>query len=411
MTQEHRVILLSRTSTYRSRSFLEAAARLKIDVVQGIDMAPALVDHWQVPLGVQFDQPEQAVQQIVDFAHQKPVQAIISLDDSASVIAAKSSQALGLPHNSSQSALVARNKYEMRKALSAGGARCPAFRLYHINENAAKIASEQTYPVVIKPLLLSGSRGVIRVNNRQEFEDAFVRVGRMLAKSGADQILVENYLPGVEVALEGIMDQGKLTVLALFDKPDPLEGPFFEETIYVTPSRLPEDVQHAITDCTAQAVKALGLFHGPIHAELRINDDGPWILEVAGRSIGGLCSETLQFGSDMSLEELILRQAVGLEIETYDRQDHAEGVMMIPIPEAGLLKGYSGCDAAEAIPLINRVEITAPLNYELIPLPEGDSYLGFIFASGPTPYDVEMALRQAHAELNFQIDPMLSLLT
>ena len=293
MSDQHRVILLSRTSTYRSRAFIEAAKRLDIEVVQGIDMDPTLVDYWQVPLGVQFDYPEKAVQQIVGFVQQQPVQAIISLDDSASVIAANASQALGLPHNSSESALVARNKYEMRKALLAGGARCPEFRLYQTNENPAEIATHLAYPVVIKPLLLSGSRGVIRVNNSDEFQEAFSRVSLMLAKSGADQILVETYLPGVEVALEGLMDEGRLTVLALFDKPDPLEGPFFEETIYVTPSRLPEETQQAIADCTAQAVKALGLYQGPIHAELRINEDGPWILEVAGRSIGGLCSETL----------------------------------------------------------------------------------------------------------------------
>jgi hypothetical protein len=221
--------------------------------------------------------------------------------------------------------------------------------------------------------------------------------------------LVEQFVPGFEVALEGMLDNGRLQVLALFDKPDPLDGPFFEETIYVTPSRLPEEDQTAIADCTTQAAKALGLYTGPIHAELRLNDEGPWIVEVAGRSIGGLCSQTLRFGTDASLEELILRQACGLEIESSQRTDEAGGVMMIPIPEAGLLQKVEGCQEAEAVPLVESVEITAKVNYSLLPLPEGESYLGFIFARGETPEAVEAALREAHSKLHFQIVPQIPL--
>jgi hypothetical protein len=203
------------------------------------------------------------------------------------------------------------------------------------------------------------------------------------------------------------LDDGRLKVLALFDKPDPLDGPFFEETIYVTPSRLPQTTQEAIFDNTAQAAAALGLREGPVHAELRVNESGPYLIEVAGRSIGGLCSQTLRFSSDASLEELILRQAFDLTIETFDREKSAGGVMMIPIPEAGLLKRVEGCEAAEAVPLIESVEITARLNYSITPLPEGDSYLGFIFAHGPTPEAVEAALREAHSKLHFEIAPEL----
>jgi biotin carboxylase len=409
-----RVILLSKVSTYRARPFVAAAKRLGIEIVYGVDMDPTLADYWQVPLRVQFDNLAESIKNIMAFHREKPVQAVISLDDSASLIAAQASEALGLPHNSPRAALAARNKHEMRKLLVDGGVPCPQFSLHKLTEDPETIATQIAYPVVIKPLLLSGSRGVIRINNPAEFAVAFQRVKRMLGtgseEMGGNQVLVETYLPGEEVALEGLMEHGQLTVLALFDKPDPLDGPFFEETIYVTPSRLPQAVQQSITACTAQAVAALGLFHGPIHAELRINNQGPWILEVAGRSIGGLCSETLQFGSDMSLEELILRQAVGLEIDTLIRSEQAKGVMMIPIPEAGLLKSYSGVEAAEQVALIDRVEITAELNYPLVPLPEGDSYLGFIFATGPTPAEVEAALRQAHQVLHFEVESLLPLL-
>jgi hypothetical protein len=221
--------------------------------------------------------------------------------------------------------------------------------------------------------------------------------------------LVEDFIPGFEVALEGLLDRGHLHVLALFDKPDPLDGPFFEETIYVTPSRLPATVQQAISACAESAAAALGLCDGPVHAELRVNERGPWLVEVAGRSIGGLCSKTLRFGSDASLEELIVRQACGLPIESLSRAGRAGGVMMIPIPEAGLLKGVAGVAEAEAVAGIESVEITARLHYPLVPLPEGDSYLGFIFARGDTPDQVEAALRTAHSKLRFSIQPHLRL--
>jgi len=214
---------------------------------------------------------------------------------------------------------------------------------------------------------------------------------------------------GFEVALEGLIDNGNLQVLALFDKPDPLDGPFFEETIYVTPSRLPEATQAAIRTVTASAAQAIGLERGPLHAELRINERGPWMIELANRSIGGLCSRTLRFGTDATLEELILRQAAGLPIDTLSREGRAGGVMMIPIPQAGILRAVDGVDEARAIPGIEAVEITAPLNYPLVPLPEGDSYLGFIFARGPDPATVETALRAAHACLRFTIVPAIEL--
>ncbi|MBE7474702.1 MAG: phosphoribosylglycinamide synthetase [Anaerolineae bacterium] len=409
-----RVILLMRATTYRARPFLEAAARLGIEVVKGIDMPPELAEYWHAPLGLQFDQPEQAVEAIVEFARRNPVQAILAVDDSATVLAALASEALGLAFNSSEAALAARNKYRMRQLLSAAGVPCPNFRLYDMADNPTQVAAEVEYPCVVKPLLLSGSRGVIRANNPAEFEAAFRRLGRLLASMqrvpGSTGILVENFIPGFEVALEGMLDRGQLKVLALFDKPDPLDGPFFEETIYVTPSRLPVSVQTEIADCAAQAAAALGLRQGPIHAELRVNETGPWLVEVAGRSIGGLCSQTLRFGPDVSLEELILRQAVGLEIASWRGDEGARGVMMIPIPGAGLLKRVDGVEAARQVPGIESVEITAQLYQPLVPLPEGESYLGFIFARANEPAEVEAALRQAHARLHFEVEIMLPVL-
>src|SRR2546426_1150489 len=220
----------------------------------------------------------------------------------------------------------------------------------------------------------------------------------------AEALLVEEFIPGREVALEGLLTAGGLQTLALFDKPDPLDGPFFEETIYVTPSRLPAATQARIADVTLRACAALGLTEGPVHAELRVNDAGPWVVEVAARSIGGLCSRTLRFGTGMTLEELILRHALGWKIDSFDRERRAAGVMMIPIPRAGRLVAVRGQDAAEDVPGVEEIAITAHLGQELIPLPEGWQYLGFIFARGDSPEEVERALRRAHARLAFDIE-------
>lgn len=254
----------------------------------------------------------------------------------------------------------------------------------------------------------------MRANNPTEFRAAFLRLKRLLLAEGNTEqetsILVEDFIPGFEVALEGILTRGQLKTLALFDKPDPLDGPFFEETIYVTPSRLSADAQAEIGRCVSVAAASLGLREGPVHAELRVNERGPWMLEMAGRSIGGLCSTILEFGAGMCLEELILRHALGEPIDDLERESAAAGVMMIPIPSAGLLKSVRGVDEARQVPLITGIEITAKLNYSLVPLPEGSSYLGFLFARGVTPVEVEAALREAHRLLHFEIRPELPVL-
>jgi biotin carboxylase len=416
-----RVMLLMTSHTYRAQPFLAAAEQLGIEIVKAVDMPEQLADYWQMRLGIDFNKPETAVNSITDYARERPLAAIIAIDDNGALIAAKASGALGLPHNDPGAAEAARNKAVMRQALAEAGVASPRFRQFTSDEPmsivSACVTADIGYPCVVKPLTLNGSRGVIRANDAPQLATVVARVKRLLNTIHAPphSFLVEQFIPGFEVALEGVLDDGRLHVLALFDKPDPLDGPFFEETIYVTPSQLPEDVQSAIADTTMQAATALGLQMGPVHAELRINENGPWIVEVAGRSIGGLCSQSLRFdvgmGQEaMSLEALILRQACGLDVSQHRREQRASGVMMIPIPSAGILRDYAGLEAAESVPGIDEVTITAKRNYRLLPLPEGESYLGFIFASGETPAEVEAALRAAHSCLQFEIDEEIPLL-
>lgn len=409
-----RVLLLMPPATYRAGAFLSAAEAAGVEIVQGVDLPRALAEYWHVPLGLDFADPEAAAGAIEAFAHTTPLAAVLAVDDSGSLIAALASERLGLPHNDPRAALAARDKGVMRDALAAGEVRCPRYQRIELTRDPRTVSPQIDYPCVIKPLRLNGSRGVIRADTPEQFEHAFARVKHMLAREGPmpgyDQVLVEDFLPGFEVALEGLLTDGALHVLALFDKPDPLDGPFFEESLYVTPSRLNPDTQVAIAYEVRQAVAALGLREGPVHAELRVNERGAWILELAGRSIGGLCSSILRFGADVCLEELILRHAVGLPLPSLERERSAAGVMMLPIEKAGILHGYTGVQEACAVPGIDGIEITAKKHYPVVPLPEGQSYLGFIFAHGEEPEAVEAALRAAHRCLRFDIRPELPIL-
>ncbi len=412
-TRRRRIALLSSPTSYRTPAFLAAAERLGLEVLQIVDTPEALAREWRWPEAVDFSQPQAATARIVELVQQRPVAAVVPVDDSATLLAALVASRLGLAHNDPDAALAARDKLCMRERLHACDVPVPSFTPYPAAADPRPLAHQIEYPCVVKPTLLSGSRGVIRADDPEQFIAAFERVQRIIASDGADLeravILVESYVPGFEVALEGLLTGGELQVLALFDKPDPLDGPFFEETIYVTPSRLPEQTQQAIAECTARAAEALGLRTGPVHAELRINQVGPWLIEVAGRSIGGLCSTILEFGTGMSLEELILAHAIGEPIDSFERRGEAVGVMMIPIPGAGILRRVEGIEAARRVPGVTGIEITAKLNHPLVPLPEGASYLGFIFARGQTPADVETTLRTAHRCLSFRITPEIRL--
>ena len=410
---EKRILLLLPTKTYRADAFLSAASQLDVKVAIGSDRPQTLEElSPRKSLVVNFSTPEKATREIVAFAETYPVDAIVGVDDDTTILGAMASKALSLPHNTVDSAYATRSKYLMRKILADAGIPSPEFNLFSIKDEPEKIACSVSFPCVVKPLSLSASRGVIRANNSTEFVDAFCQVIAILQgpnvvnRGGADlqHILVEGFIPGTEVALEGILLRGRLKVFTIFDKPDPLDGPFFEETLYITPSRLSPNVQEEIIACTSQTAKALGLREGPVHAELRINEKGVWIIEIAGRPIGGLCARTLRFGTGISLEEIIIRHAVGMEIKSLQRERQPAGVMMIPIPQAGILREVRGKAEAEKSPGIEEVTVSIPLGQEVVPLPEGTRYLGFIFARGGTPESVETVLRQAHRRLEFVIE-------
>ncbi len=406
-----RLLLLLPTRTYRTEDFIDAARKLGVDLVCASER-PSTLEELSPDslLTLDFTDADSAAKAVAEWARRRPLDAVVGVDDLTATTAAAIADRLGLRASPVAAVAAARNKYEMRQCLAAAGVPVPRFRRIALSDDPFMAARGVGFPCVLKPLALSASRGVIRTNTVDQFIAAFHRIAALLRRDdvtvtgdAAAFLLAEQYIPGLEVALEGLLEGGALRTLALFDKPDPLEGPFFEETIYVTPSRLPDGLQRRIAAAAAAACAALGLSEGPVHAELRVNDDGPWIIEVAARSIGGLCSRTLRFGTGMSLEELILRHALGWSIDSLVREWRPAGVMMIPIPRAGRLRAIHGRERATGVEGIEEVAITAHVGQELVPLPEGWQYLGFIFARADTPDAVEKALREAHAHLRFEI--------
>jgi biotin carboxylase len=412
-----KLLLLASKLGYQTQGFADAAASLGVEVQFATDRCHKLEDPWSdgaFPL--HFEDPQSSAREIASHFAKNPPGAILALGDRPTPTAAYAAHALGLVGNDPDAILRCRSKLTQREVLRDAGIPIPEFFAFAAADSPEKILARVKFPCVVKPLSLAASQGVIRANDANEFRAAVGRIRALLAspeiqatrEPALGELLVERYIPGREVAIEGLLERGHLRILAIFDKPDPLEGPYFEETIYVTPSRLPARQQSALRECAAAAVRALGLAHGPIHAEFRMNDDGPWVLEIAPRPIGGLCSRALRFGpACISLEELLLRHALDLGGFDLKREEEASGVMMIPVPRSGIFERVEGIEEAERVVGVTEIRITARLKDYVAAWPEGASYLGFIFARAATPAEVEAALRAAHAKLQFTFSPRL----
>ena len=396
--------MLLPTATYRAADFIAAADRLGVDVVVGSEHRQALARSMgDRALVVPLHDGDAAVRAIVELHARSPLDAVIAVDDQGLIIASMAAMTLGLRHNRPDAVRAARDKTIMRECLARASLRQPDYRVVPPDGDVVAAARQIGYPCVVKPVSLSASQGVIRVNDDGEAAVAVARIQAIL-ENRRENVLVERFVPGAEAAVEGLLSQGRLEVLAVFDKPDPLDGPFFEETIYVTPSRQSPALLVELGETAARAAEALGLREGPVHVELRIGSDGAvTILELAARSIGGLCARALQFGAGVSLEELIIRHALGLGLEGLHRESRASGVMMLPIRMAGLLDHVSGQEQALSIEGVVGLEITIARGRAVVPLPEGGRYLGFVFARGATPRGVEATLRRAEACLEVHL--------
>jgi len=425
-----RVLLLATTTGYQTRAFGDAAERLGIDLVFATDRCNVLDDPWRDhAIPVRYYDESGSAAAILSATESRRIDGVLAVGDRPTVLAALVTHGLFLPGHPPAAAEAARNKQLSRERLDEAGLPAPWFVKTTIDADPHELAASVAYPCVIKPIALSGSRGVMRANDRAELVASVYRL-RALMQSvdiraernpAHNSVLVEGFIAGHEYAVEGVLNHGRLHVLAIFDKPDPLDGPFFEETLYVTlDDRDGEDGAApvaAISSAVAAAAKALGLYHGPIHAECRVNERGVFVLEVAARPIGGLCARALRFvrrgqrgGEPLPLEELLLRHALGETSRTWTREPQSSGVMMMPIPRRGVFRGVAGVDVARSVPGVTDVRITAKIDQVLVPLPDGASCLGFIFARGETRAVVERALRDAYRTLSFDVDPEMRVL-
>ena len=404
-----RLLLVSQTTGYQTRAFADAATRLGVRARLATDRCHILEDPWaDSAIPVRFEALRWSLRKVHD---QAPFDGIAAVGDRPALLASYIARDLGLRFSPPEAVAASRNKFLTRERFRAAGLPVPEFHRIPLEADSHEAARSVPYPCVLKPLGLSASRGVIRADDRQAFLAAFSRIRRLLAmpdicrfREDSDRyVQVEAFVPGREYAVEGIVSGGRLQVLAIFDKPDPLDGPFFEETIYVTPSRAAARIRHAIAAAAQKAVAGLGLTWGPVHAEARVNDSGVWVLEVAARPIGGLCARALRFQDGIPLEDAIVRHALGGDISGLRREKQASGVMMILIPAGGIYHKVHGLEQASATAGVEEILITAKQGQELVPLPEGSSYLGFIFARGESPGLVETSLRAAHARLQFEI--------
>lgn len=421
MNETKRVLLFATKLGYQTRSFQSAADKLNVEIAYVTDRCSRMDDPWNDhALPVHFELPEDAAARVLEAQRELPVDAVLGVGDRPTVAAAYVARALGLPHNHPASVEACRNKLRMRDVLREAGLLVPWFQSVRLEPPPEPSLLGIRYPCVLKPVSLSASQGVMRANNREEFLAGAARLKRLLDSAEVratrdphlHEMLVEGYLEGAEIAVEALLTRGELRVLAIFDKPDPLEGPYFEESIYVTPSRLSLADQRVVEATLLRSIRALGLTHGSVHAEFRLNRQGVWPIEVAARPIGGLCARALRFvipddNEHIGLEELLLHHS--LQLPGYDspREQQASGVMMIPVPHSGVLEKVEGDAEARATPHVTGLEITARLHDFIAAWPEGSSYLGFLFARSADPAEVQHALHEAHSRLRFTLTPRL----
>lgn len=408
------VLIISPGASYRLTPYLNAIKSLLYKAIIASDSDFSIVSADIVGIRIDLGKPDKSLQRIFDAIASVNICAVIATDDATIEMANQVAKQLLLPFNSEAAAKTSHRKDLARLCLSQykqDHYKIPLFSILPLDRSEQSENQWAQFPAVVKPLSLSGSRGVIRVNQKNELDVALARVGNILhndqtlAEYERNHVLIEAFIPGVEVAIEGLLQNGKFELITLFDKPDPLDGPYFEESYYITPSRQPEVVQQKIVAATQAVCEAYQLQEGPVHGEFRINQYGVWVLELAARTIGGQCARILQFATGVSLEEMVLKNKLRLPVQ-YNTDIKGAGILMIPTPGSGILKRVEGLSQASKVENIVDIEITVRQGYELVTLPEGERYLGFIFALAQTPEAVESALREAHQKLKIIIAPL-----
>lgn len=403
------ILLLVPTETYRAEAFITGAAALGVSLTIASERRQAMAASMgRRTLVVSMQNPEVGLKQIEQAADNMQFDAIISVDDGGLATAALASKKLGLKYISTNSAQMSNNKIAMRKRLEQTEISKPWF-LVHKPTNKISITTGAipSFPIIVKPASLSGSIGVMRIDAPEDVESALALCESIQMDHGCGgdtQTLIEQYISGVECAVEAMVFNDQLKILAIFDKPRPLEGPYFAETIYVAPSERDREIQNKLQSTLEEARKALEIKTGPIHAEFRITSDREvYLIELAARSIGGMCSNAIPLSGGRSLEELIIAEALGMEIPEFAIENQASGVFMMPVPAKGVLRSISGVEEAKSTRWITNVTLSMMINSEVSPIPYDARYVGFIFAKAPTSRAVVEALEEAFKKIEIEI--------
>ena len=410
--KKRRALLIAPDRSYRTGAFVLAAQKLGIELVVA-SFGDACLASRSGGLALNRESGAEALDTISRAVADNPFAAILASDDETVALAGAAAERNGLPGNPAHAIKALTSKIHFRRFCQSNDTQGPGFIALDSKSLDQGVPSGIHYPCVAKPATLSASRGVIRCDNSGELDRALKRIHSLLrseGKLGEEAVLIEDYIDGLEYAVDGLLKQGRLQVLAIFEKPDPMAGPFFEETIYLTPPRLSHQITDQVITALENLCRKLGICEGALHAELRINSSGVWFLEIAGRTVGGRCGRILEFQTGRSLEELVLANAVRLPAVVGERTG-SNGVMMIPVTQGGVLRRVEGISAARRVPDIVDVEIDVREGQILVPWPEGCAYPGFIFARAKSVADVERALRAAHRCLNFVLAPQLPITT
>lgn len=403
------LLLIAQSKSYRISPYLKAALALNLQTLLVSNSRYSLVSEVAQGVTVNFSDPLQAQHIILEAIVDLDIKCVLATDDSCVSLSNQIAQHLGLTYNKPSATILTHRKDLARNAAKTFGCNSPEYQIINLQE-ATAYSDSINYPVVVKPLSLSASKGVIRANNQHQFETACKTIDIILEKSiiegyERNHVLIESYLDGPEFAVDGILIDGEFHLLAIFDKPEPLTGPYFEETYYLTPSQLAQTNQRALIEAVSEYCDAYGLTQGPIHAEARITRKGIFIIELAARTIGGQCGQLIEFSLQQKLEEIVIQGLCGTKPKAL-KNPLSAGVLMIPVKQKGILKRVEGLTAAMQVEFIEDIEIHIQEGYELVPLPEGSSYLGFIFAQAPTFDQTFDALKKAHQILKFVTQPI-----
>ena len=382
-----KLLLVIPENSYKSNDFVTSAEKLDLDFLVITDSQQVSGQFSDTVIIHSFDEEleNDVKEKLQDVTH------ILPVDHSALKFSAYLVDLLKAKGNNTKSINTAMNKFESRKIFNSISEikiqnaivkKIEDIEIF-INENGTS---------VLKPIYGTASKSVIKV---ESFQENKAEVEKLMQDCSDQDLIIEEFVDGSEYALEGNLINSELNKIVIFDKPINYKEPYFEESIYIAPTEIPDKTQKEIVNLIGKACKKLGLENGPVHVEFKIHNKEIFIIEINPRMIGGLCSRCLSFGLfKTSLEEIALHAFLNNELKSIDLLSNFVGVLMIPTPISGKFISINK-NELESIPNVSGVEITVSENSNLLEPPFGDKYLGFVFSQGDSKEKVMESLTLA----------------